>query len=254
MMLYLIAPLCIIQTIGIASFFNSFIGDNDIPMSSAIITFAFSLIGFALLNGLLWTLMRWDMDHDEPIGTLSLRSIARPLWRNTSRMMLVVGVVGGIAALLFIVSIELLLIVPALFLAIGVLILPLLFLGPAYTINNLTFVAAVKRSYKLGFSKLGNLIAISISLAVILFVFYFLTAIPITIITELLDSFSRSQGEYESWLILRILQYICIIITTFIGYYCTLLVMLSGGYLYGSTAQETEDVSLANDINNFENL
>ena len=253
-LLYLLLPLSIVQTIGLSSFIEDAVNDGHSVTGSMKVVFCFSLIGFTLLNALIWTLVRWDMDHEESLSTLTFKQIARPFCRNLWRMSILALIFGALTYFVFFELTEFFFVIPFLVLIILICVAPVIFLAPAYIIDNLKIVPALKRSYRLAKQKLGSLLGLITVLVVLLTVVWLVAMLLVMIIFGFTSTFSLSQPEDFVKTILLVFQYIMLICSTFASYIIVGTGILSGGYLYGSTAQETEDVTLIDDINHFENL
>ena len=81
------------------------------------------------------------------------------------------------------------------------------------------------------------------------------TAIPMLIFVFATDNLSPS-GAMNGVLkmVFDIILYLFLIIQTFFGYLSMALVITTLVYHYGSNAREQDDLAIASDIENFENL
>ena len=176
--IYILLPVCIIQTVGIVSVVDAMLAKaSDAPLSDMFTFFVLAAVGFVLLNAMLWTMFK--LYHDRPDGLATVtgsmfRKLFWPmLWRMTIAFIPIVVIMVPVLAL----STIIMLFMPIAFFVYMVAALPVLLIAPIYALEDVSIFTAIRRAFVLGFRKIGVLLLMAITLYVMVYVMQGITLV-----------------------------------------------------------------------------
>lgn len=251
--LYFLLPISVIQSVGVVSIVDSITSDfGEFSFSHLLSVLVFGLIGFVLLNSVIWTIMK---QYHEQINVcaLTFRTFIRPYIRMFGRMSIVTIPIIIMMILSFALASLILVFMPFAFFVYMLMALPVLMIAPIYAMEETSIFKAVGRAFSLGYKKLGHLILISITLAIMTYVVQAVMMLPCGLCFAFKDLLFGNVGS-NARLLGNTLFNVSSVLMCYGTYVSISIPLISVGYLYGSVAQESEDVSLMTDIENFENL
>lgn len=255
--LYILLPVCVIQTVGIVTVVDGILAQVSEPPVADLITFALlATLGFVLLNALIWTMVKLYNDRPEGLQALPTSDFWHLFWRMLGRMALAVVPLLLILLPVMVVSLIIQLFIPFAFFVYMVLALPVLLIAPVYALEQCTIWQAIKRAFAMGFKQLGALIVIALTLVVLVYVLEGIILLPWGLLLAFKAVLFKPESLDVPALIItgKALFNLFSVIFCYVTYVSVAVVMLSGAYLYGSSVQRSEDRSIVNDIDNFENL
>jgi hypothetical protein len=274
---YLIMPICLIQAFVMNAFINGYFnvllnGNNshyagkylyDFVTNYGIILLC-TLTGSALLAGLVYALMQTYATRAERLQNLTFNDIRERVTGNTWKCLrifvfLIFSYLAliALAALLTVLAsaYSLILTIPVLILfMIGMIIL--MMLVPAYIFEQeLSFVGAIKKAWKLGTATLGGMIGLMIVISVIASVIQMVTTLPwyITLLVGNIMSIA-TESRPEPSVVYKFILYLFGIIQSF-GAYVSFIIGLTGlAFHYFHAREKVEGVSIESNISNFNKL
>lgn len=273
---YLILPLCLVQALSL----NSIMGGVTNVAGLANSTSAFGtlgalggnfiaqyagymflyMVGTILLTSLIYALIRTYNEREERLEGITLGALKPLLFRNIKRLILmtvvfvvlmlvvamVVGFLGGALPLTLVLTIPLLV----------AFAVPLALFAPIYLFENITWVDAFKKTYRLGFATWGGIFVISFVMGLIASVLQGVTMMPWYIATMVKALFSASDTGNAVTVSTgySFMLYLLGIVQIF-GIYCSMIFTYIGlAYQYGHSSEVVDSVMVENDIDNFDKL
>lgn len=257
--LYVLLPVCIVQTVGLIDLVNSAFSQLSTGMrwSSTLSVVCFGLVGFVLLNALLWSLLKLYLSRTDGLDTVTFKELKHLLWPMIWRMTKAVLPIIVLQVPAVLLGMVLMLIFPLMFFALLLFSLPALLIAPVYALEPISLMQAVRRAFGMGWSNLGHLILLSITLAVMLIVLESLGGAPWMLLLAFKETVFTDTAASASpaiMLVVNVLFNLYSVLMCYITYLIQGLMMLTVGYLYGGIIQRNEDRALLTDIDNFENL
>lgn len=256
--LYVLLPICIIQTVGIVSVAEGILAQVSEPPIADMVTFlCFGLVGFVLLNAVLWTMVKLYHERTDGLASVIGAVFRKQFWPMLGRMAIAVIPILLIMAPALVVSTIVMLFVPFAFFVYMLVALPILLVAPIYALEDVSIVAAVKRAFVLGFKQMGVLLLMAITLVVMVYVLQGIVMLPLALIFALRAFLADPTATLVNPMFTmggKVLFDLFSVLFCYVTYLSIAVVLLSAAYLYGSSAQKGEDRSLVSDIDNFENL
>ena len=256
--LYVLLPICIIQTVGIVSVAEGILAQVSEPPIADMVTFlCFGLVGFVLLNAVLWTMVKLYHERTDGLASVTGAVFRKQFWPMLGRMAIAVIPILLIMAPALVVSTIVMLFVPFAFFVYMLVALPILLVAPIYALEDVSIVAAVKRAFVLGFKQMGVLLLMAITLVVMVYVLQGIVMLPLALIFALRAFLADPTATLVNPMFTmggKVLFDLFSVLFCYVTYLSIAVVLLSAAYLYGSSAQKGEDRSLVSDIDNFENL
>ena len=183
---YLILPLCLIQALSLnglmggamtmTTLVNSAVANSDLGMLAGFMTYyalymLLYLIGTAMLSSLVYTLIRTYNEREGGLQGVTLRELKPLLLRNIGRMLLLM-VVSTVLVVLAMIPIGVLMYLSMYTLALTIPLLiafsvPLALFAPIYLFEDITIMAALGKTFRLGFATWGGIFLISIIMGII---------------------------------------------------------------------------------------
>ena len=256
--LYILLPVCIIQTVGVVTVVDGILAQMSEPPIADLVTFLiFGLAGFVLLNTLLWTMVKLYHERPDGLATVTGKMIRKCFWPMLGRMVIAVVPIVLIMAPALVLATIVMVFVPFAFFAYMLVALPVLLVAPIYGLEEVSIFTAVKRAFVLGFRQLGILLLMAITLMVMVYVMQGIVMLPLVLLFALKASLSDPSTVYVHPMLTtsgKVLFNMFSVVYCYVSYLSTAVVLVSAAYLYGCSAQKGEDRSLISDIDNFENL
>lgn len=256
--LYVLLPVCIIQTVGLVTVAEGILAQVSEPPIADMVTFlCFGLVGFVLLNAVLWTMVKLYHERTDGLASVTGAVFRKQFWSVLGRMAVAVVPILLIMAPALVVSTIVMLFVPFAFFVYMLVALPILLVAPIYALEDVSIVAAVKRAFVLGFKQMGVLLLMAITLVVMVYVLQGIVMLPLALIFALRAFLADPTATLVNPMFTlggKVLFDLFSVLFCYVTYLSIAVVLLSAAYLYGSSAQKGEDRSLVSDIDNFENL
>ena len=273
---YLIMPVCLIQTIFMNSFIDTYIsalknmsgnnilGDSlySVLVNYGIVIFC-SMIGSAILSALVYTLMHTYATRENRLQDLTLDDFKETLTKNIWKYFIVmiiftlafVFVIFIMALLAYLSTMTLFLTIPLL-LALFLLLLPLSLIIPVYIFErDITLIAAFKKSWKLGITTFWGMLGLIIILGIISSVVQTVTTMPWYLTVVVTMAFTIiSESTINQSIIYKFIIYLLGLIQSF-GMYISVIIGLIGlAFQYFHAREKVEGVTIESNISNFEEL
>lgn len=272
---YLILPLCLIQALSLnglmggamtmTTLANSAVANSDLGMLAGFMTYyalymLLYLIGTAMLSSLVYTLIRTYNEREGGLQGVTLRELKPLLLRNIGRMLLLMVVSTVLVALAMIpIGVLMYLSMYTLALTIPLLIafsVPLALFAPIYLFEDITIMAALGKTFRLGFATWGGIFLISIIMGIIGSVLQGVTMVPWYVATVVKYFFAMSDTESTATVSVgySFLLYLLGIIQAFGAYLSMIFALIGLAYQYGHASEVVDSVTVENDIDNFDKL
>ncbi len=273
--LYLLLPICLLQSAGMGGFFENYMRlVTNIGDASQVDSFwdTHTIVGYAVyvMAALLASVMLLSLtyalmsEYGERKGDLSAVSV-RMLWprlrgnlRRSGILMLmgmaVVLVVVGIMVLTALVSPWLLIVVVPLLLVVAV---GLMLWAPVYLFEDrLNVFEALEKTVRYGYHTWGKLFLVLVVMYMIMNVAQSILLFPSMILMALKAVLFPTAFENGGFLPLLYTfgTFVLTVVTTFVTYFFTVLFYVAVAYHYGHAAEKLDNVSVAGDIDQFEQL
>lgn len=279
MALYIWLPFSIVQGVFLNTYYSvifsdAFFGDasfsDDLPWPMIALLGVLSLVSLIVIWAVTYGLMKLYEQGDGDLSNLTLHDFLPILKRDTWRMCKVVlayvamyivfvlagvllGVVGGILTFGLFTFFLVLIILAAI-----VVLMPPLSLFPAVYLldEESTLWDALKTSFRYGFKTWGGLFALLFVFGIIIY-----AASGFLMLPGLLMSIFKSTifpatftGSGVLPVLYTIVQDIIVIVTNFIAWLLMPLPLIAVGFHYGHAAELLDNVSVAGDIDHFDEL
>lgn len=258
--IYLLLPLALIHSVGVFTLVRSITSDH---YNSSDVGAIFSIVIFVIVACLIYTLILtlfqyYQGSDDGDLSALTFKDVKGQMWKNLKRILVLLPSILAIAVpLSFIMLVSLVVPFISLFVFVGYSIMMfIVMLVPIYYIlENCKVRDAYGRSFSHARESLGKLIGLMFALLLVVSIISTSTSMPMVIflfVTEqLIPSGQLSRAVSLSF---DIILYVFVIIQTFFSYLSMALVVTTLVFHYGSNAREQDDLAIAVDIENFENL
>lgn len=254
--LYLLLPVCVLQTVGVVTIIDAaFSKISEFPLTDFVSIIVLGTVGFVLLNAYLWTMVKLYHERADGLASITGKDFRALFWPMLGRMAIAVVPILLILVPAWVLSTVILMIVPFAFFIYLLVALPILLIAPIYALENCSVFSAIGRAFKLGFSQFGTLLLMAITLIILVYVLQGVVMIPWALLIAV-KSLLFTSGETTTTIAVlgNSLFNIFSVLLCYMTYVSIAVVLISGGYLYGSAVQQGEDVSIVSDIDNFENL
>ena len=273
---YLILPICLIQ----AANFNGMMGGmssysaleaagatNANPISALGASFfmnyagviLFSCLGGLLLTSLIYALARLYNEREERLNGITFSDIKALLFHNVKRL-IIMGLVCAFLATFVIMIIGLLaylslftliLTIPLLF----AFLIPLVLMAPIYLFEDISLMAAFKKTYRLGFATWGGVFLMLIIMGIIASVLQTVFSIPWYVIYFVKMIFTMSDGgEAGTSIGVNFVQYLFSVVMLYGSYLSAIFTIIGLVYQYGHASEVVDSVTIENDIEQFDKL
>ena len=242
---YLILPLCLIQALSL----NGLMGGAMTMTTRANCAVANSDLGMLAYN-----------EREGGLQGVTLRELKPLLLRNIGRMLLLMVVSTVLVALAMIpIGVLMYLSMYTLALTIPLLIafsVPLALFAPIYLFEDITIMAALGKTFRLGFATWGGIFLISIIMGIIGSVLQGVTMVPWYVATVVKYFFAMSDTGSTATVSVgySFLLYLLGIIQAFGAYLSMIFALIGLAYQYGHASEVVDSVTVENDIDNFDKL
>ena len=250
----LLLPVCVLLSLHVYSIDNdSFLygygwqealtwSDTNHPLSHGLLL----VIGLCATMVLVYTLLLAQNAHALSRGLRALTPFVRKVfWRSlVSAVMLsaLLWVCGGMSSwILVVLSI--------------VLLVPLSLMPPVWMMEDVSWVKAVSKGMRLGFSSWFSLFFTILMVSVVGFVIILVVNVPWmgmqTVLNELIPI---NEGSGGGLLFLRTSLFVFSVVAYFCCFMMVSLTLISCVFHYGSVSEKDDDTSLESDIDHFDSL
>lgn len=256
--LYILLPVCIIQTVGIITVVDGILAQTSSPPIADLITFiVMGTVGFVLLNALIWTMVKFYNERADGLATVTGQDFRHMFRHMLGRMVVAVVPLLIILVPALALSVIVQLIIPIAFFAYMIVAMPILLIAPVYALEPVGIFMAIKRAFLLGFSQIGTLILMSLTLVIMVYTLEGIVMLPWGLLVAfksvlVTDPTSWTRPELAG--LGKVVFNLFSVLLCYVTYISIAVVLISAAYLYGSVVQQREDMSLLTDIENFENL
>lgn len=274
--LYLILPLCFVQSFFLNQFTEHFFidlagSDGDIFTSilpriilGSLALFVCYFVGYILLSALLYGLMQLYERCDGGLRGLTFAELRAPLGRMIGRSLrlMLFGVLMTVAVVLIVVAPAvwispwtLLLTLPLILLVVLLVASPIWLLSPLYLLGDRPFFASVRQSFQWGFRAWFEVFGLMLIFGLIGSIINMVTYLPwyfFTFFSQLVAFTSDSPLSDTLWY--QLLSYILGIIQSY-GYYLSQVIALTGiAFEYFHLREKHEGLTAHADIASFSQL
>ena len=258
--IYLLLPIALIHSVGLFTLVRSITSDN---YNSSDVGAIFSIIIFVIVACLIYTLILTLFQYyqgsvDGDLSSLTFKDVKGQMWKNLKRILVLLPsllVVVVPLSLFMMIGIVLPFISLFAFVGYSIIMFIVMMVPIYYILENCKVREAYGRCFSHAKESLGKLIGLMFALLLVVSIISTSTSIPMVVfvfITEhLVPSGQLSRVVSISY---DVILYVFVIIQTFFGYLSMALVVTTLVFHYGSNAREQDDLAIAVDIENFENL
>ena len=273
---YLIMPVCLIQTFSMNAFFSDYlsfatksVGNNifdnsmySILANSGVIMIC-SIIGGAIMSGLIYAMMQTYATRENRLKDVTFDDFKEAFTKNSWRYIHIIFfflfayllVIIITAFLAYLSTMTLILTIP-MFIAFILLIIPMMMIIPVYIFErDITLIAAIKKTWKLGIATLWGMIGLMIVLNIISSVIQTVTMMPwyLTILIGTIFSIASESTMNQSF-IYKFLIYILGLIQS-LGMYVSIIISIIGlAFQYFHAREKVEGITIESNISNFGEL
>jgi len=273
---YLILPICLFQAFSMNAYmrFAFTMGYESAAGTTSDILLTFFrnvgilmillLLGTSILNAMVYALMTEYEHRDSRLMQLTLDDFKTLLIRNTGKMirisLFMIGatvLISGLIALLAWLSIwTLVLTVIASLIGILAVMVPLSLFTPIYLFEDISFVEALKKSFKYGFSAWGETFLIILVFGFLVNIVSGVTSLPWSIVLMFGEIFSLTEpGEgLNATIWYQFISYLLGIIQSYGMYVSSILSAVGIAFQYFHIREKNEGISVDASIRDFEKL
>jgi len=258
--IYLLLPLAIIHTVGLYDIVRSITSDDyNSSDVNAIFTIIIFVIGTCLIYTLILTLFQYYQGSDDgDLSVLTFKDVKGQMWKNLKRILILLFPILAIvipASLIMIVTMLAPFISLFFFVGYAILMFILMMIPIYYILEYCSIRGAFQRSFSHATESLGKLIGLMFALMLVVGIISTSTSIPMVVYIFITDNlFPSGQVGRAVSLIIDVILYVLLVMQTFFSYLSFALVVTTLVFHYGSNAREQDDLAIAVDIENFENL
>lgn len=283
---YFLLPLSLVQALSL----NSFMGDymdlvggmaqNADDLSAfGIVSFVLNLLAFfglyivgaVLMYAVVYGLMRLYERGNGRLTVVTWTDLKHDFFFSMKRsiIMMLTGVVLAIVLMVVLIVIGTLavLVTPALIILVYIVLFAvLIFLGPPLSLitpvyvfeEDLSIVEAIQKGFRLGFGTWLGTVGVMFVLAFIINIVSQFTALPWTIMFMVKTFFGLGldgiDGSWTENVFYTFGYYLTAVLQCFGGYVTSSALVIGAAYLYGHAAEKLDNVTVDQNIRNFENL
>jgi hypothetical protein len=280
---YLIMPVCLIQTFAMNSFVDGYAGFLSSTASGGASSFGHmagssairfmanygvilfcSVIGSALISGMVYALMQAYATRENGLGHITLNDFKENLVRNAwkciriSLFFILTGMtIVGIAAILAVLTsvVSLFVTIPVL-IVLFLFLIPFMMLMPVYIFErDIRFPNAITKAWKLGTETLGGMLGLIIVLSIISSVIQTLSTLPwyITMVFGHVFSLTTDSAMNQS-VSYKFALYLLGLIQTYGAYAASTIGIIGLAFHYFHAREKAEGVTIDSNISNFNRL
>ena len=271
---YLILPVCLVQAIALNGYMETAFSMSDLGSGKAADVTNFimkmgwsyggliltSLLAGVLLASLCYALIRLAADSENGLADITVDDLKPLLLRNLKRiglaLLFFIGALFGfmlVAALLVVITRWLL--IPV-FIALIAVTIPLALFTPIYLLEDTPLLQAVRKSLRLGFDTWWSTFAILLVLGFIVSFVQGIFAIPyyIMIVVKTVMGLQSSGSEFFDSVGYSFTTYLFGVLQSYATYALTSLMVVGLALQYGYAAEKNDHVTMADNIDRFEEL
>lgn len=268
---YFLLPVSLVQALSFNSYMDSVmaIGENfsDTILFRMLASLSgmmlFGFIGGIFMFGVVYALMNVYRRREGGLKGITMEELKPELMKGLRRSLismmaiLVYGVlVIAVVVLLFLIS-PWLIFIP--YLAALACALPLSMLLPIYLFEDITLMDAVKKAFRYGFKTWGGIFAITFVVSIIVGIVSGLVGVPIQMMLMVKGFLASDLGTSNVSAIVdspayNVTLYLLGVLQTYVSHLGYSIVAIALAYQYGHAAEKLDQVSVASDIDNFEQI
>jgi len=273
--LYLILPICLIQSFGITAYmrFTFSIGAGNISSGTEMLLSVIlncglymlcMLVGSCMLSALVYTLMQEYERRETRLMDITLADFKGALIRNFGKMvkasLFFTGVTLLVMLLIFLLALlslwTLALTLPLLMIGLFIIMIPLTFFTPLYIFEEIPFFDALRKSFKYGFSAWGEIFVVLLVFGMLGSIISSITMMPWYIMAFIKSIFTiANEGDSitSSWLY-DFIVYLSGILQSYGMYVASIISVVGLAFQYFHTREKKEGISVNESIANFDRL
>jgi hypothetical protein len=274
--LYLILPLCLVQSFFMDSFMRSYMGMINIKVDGGMTFSVIALVvqyvllllcvvaGSIIMSGLIYSLMQTYRTRPgrlkgirfDDFRTLFLQNCVRSGRIFLFTFCMMIAIVGVVLLLVLLSPWTLAVTLPLLLAGTIAFAVPLSLFTPVYLFEPLTFRAALRKAVKYGFSAWGEIFLVMLVFGLLANVVSGITTTPWYIVTVIGSLFSTLDPEsaFASSVWYRFGTYLLGIVMAY-GTYVSMMISVTGlAFQYFHLREKKEGVTMRTDIANFDRL
>lgn len=260
-LLYLALPLSLVEALSLGSMFSQLMGHNyDLSLSSILIAESFYILVAAIVmivvQALAYSLIKL---YESGTDLLSLSmsglwpTLRHTLWRSVVVVLAVLVITIAIYALVFVPAfISPFLLIVTVFIGLA-LFFPVLLIAPAYLLDDSCgIVTAVRRAFRYGFKTFWGLVAFTVVFGLLAYMVSGVLQMPLLLLAMLKTTLAVSASP-AAWLI-TLAFYVAGVVSTFASAAVMSILCIGMAFYYGHAAELLDNVSVADDIDRFEQM
>ena len=278
---YLILPVCLLQSFALNSSMKYFYamgysmgsGSTGFDMYSLMLNYAvymlFILLGTSVLNAMVYSLMAEYERRGSRLMSITLQDFRSHMIINTFKLLwsylLFMGIIilaGGLLFLLLYIFSSRGVIVLFVFLVIAIIaglifiMIPLNLFMPVYLFEDISFLGAIRKSFKYGISNWGGTFVIILVFGLLANIISGVTMMPwyIVMMVGQLFSLSEQNAGISASIWYQFISYLLGIIQSY-GMYVSYIISAVGiAFQYFHLREKTEGITVDTNIQNFDKL
>lgn len=272
---YLILPVCLVQAIALNGYMETAFSMSDLGSGKAADVTNFimkmgwsyggliltSMLAALLLASLCYALIRLAADRDNGLADLTVDDLKPLLLRNLKRAGLaVLFFIGLMIVLVVLVAVLVVALTPWLLLPVIIALIavgiPLALFTPTYLLEDIPLLQAFTKSLRLGFATWWSTFAILLVLGFIVSFVQGIFAIPyyIMIVVKTVMGVQSSGSEFFDSVGYSFTTYLFGVLQSYATYVLTSLMVVGVALQYGYAAEKNDHVTMADNIDRFEEL
>ena len=274
---YLIMPVCLVQSLAMNAFFNSYNNIKDFTQESPIaansdvygfianygIWMLCMLIGMSIISGMIYAMMQTYSVRENKLENLQLDDFKNLLIRNTwkyIRIMLALILYSFVALMLIVMMMtpgaSSTLITIVITIALLACLVPLLMMIPVYIFErDITFLNAIGKAWRFGSKTLGGLIGLVVVMNVIASVIRSVTMMPWYAGAAIGTFLSSSSNQHVTQSVAyKFGMYLLGLIQAYGMYVSMIIGVIAIAFHYFHAREKIEGVTIDSNISNFDEL
>ena len=264
---YIFLPISFLQALSLNSIMNSFSdlnfgyttnSANNILYNYSFITLCM-IVGSLLFVSLIYALMRLYNERSEGLKDVTWKDISPYFMKNMKRCAFVYFIIfifwTVLTLICGIMGSRSLGVMLALIIFLFIFAIPFSLMIPVYLFEKIDIIQAFAKSFRMGFSTWGGTFALLFIMSLIIYLMQGVLGLPFSVIWGLKLIFSQeTSSTFFISPAYTLISFISSVILTF-GLYLTMtLSYVALAYQYAHGTEITENLTVADDIDNFETL
>lgn len=272
---YLILPVCLLQAIALNGYMETAFNMSSISsgtssdMTRVLQSLGWSygglilasIVGGVLLVSVVYGLMSIYDNREERLEGLTGSDFKPVLLKNLKRsglavlLFMAIMILGIIAAAMLVVMLSPLIALPIV-LVLMVMAIPMLLFMPIYLMEDISFMQALQKALRLGFSTWWSTFALILVLGFIVSFIQGIFAIPyyVMVVVKTVLGLQGSGTEFFDSVGYSFIMYLFGVLQAYATYLLTSLMAVGLALQYGHASEKKDHVTMENNINRFEEL